>query len=145
MAGKRASRSAAQVGREVRRILAAGDVQRRELAPLSRETWDDGTVISWMASPFPFERKPAVPTSMHRDTRVATVDLDQLIGTQRRVTQRGVKMHASTDPDGDLPLVYQSSRGRLYIADGHHRLAAQYLRGRTRARVNIVDIGDLDR
>lgn len=114
------------------------------LAPLEREVWDDGTVVSYMASPFPRERKPIVPSGMHREGRVGTVDLDSLIGTQDRVTQHGVDKYMS-DPGNDLPLVYRSSSGKDYVADGHHRLAAAYLSGKRRVKANIVDIGDLDK
>jgi len=118
---------------------------RTALAPLEQETWDDGSVVSYMASPFPHERKPIVPVRMHRDARVGTVDLDKLIGTQRRVTQHGVDKYMSAPTSGELPIVYRSSSGKDYVADGHHRLVAAYLSGKRRAKANIVDIGDLDK
>jgi ParB-like chromosome segregation protein Spo0J len=33
-------------------------------------------------------------------------------------------------------------RGRLNIVDGHHRLAAMKLRGKTHARVRFVDLDE---
>jgi hypothetical protein len=138
----KASRS--QIEREIARVAEA----RPELDVLEREVWPDGTEVVWLASPFPFERKPVVPGRMHKTFRVGQVDLATLVGTQRQVTQRGVEQYtsgdATRDPIGDLPLVYRADSGKSYVADGHHRLAAAYLRGARRAWARIVEIGVLD-
>jgi hypothetical protein len=92
------------------------------LEVVDTEEWDDGTVVEFVAVPFPYERKPLA----YRDdpTAQGSVRLDELIATQRRVTKAGV-MGA-----GDAPItVLQTTDGRRYIADGHHRAVAAWLRG----------------
>jgi hypothetical protein len=140
----KASRS--QIEREIARVAEA----RPALDVLEREVWPDGTEVVWLASPFPFERKPVVPGRMHKIFRVGQVDLATLVGTQCQVTQRGVEQYSLGDDVtggsiGDLPLVYHADSGKSYVADGHHRLAAAYLRGARRAWARIVEIGALDR
>jgi len=119
------------------------------LPVLDREIWPDGTEVVWLASPFPSERKPVVPVRLLKDFRVDWVDLAALTGTQHRATRHGVDKYEvpqqTTRDPADLPLVLHASSGKNYVADGHHRLVAAYLRGEPRARVRIVEIGDLDR
>ncbi len=146
------------MGRSPIRSRAEHDIarvtgSRRALTILGREAGGgpgDAEIV-WLASPFPYERKPVVPTGVVRDTtRVGWADLETLIGTQRRVTRHGVERHAASpwapgdDPDR-LPLVYHADSGKSYVADGHHRLAAAYLWGDRRARARIAEIGALDR
>lgn len=131
--------------REIARVAEP----RPGLPIIDREVWPDGTEVAWLASPFPFERKPVVPARMLRDFRVGWVDLATLIGTQHRVTRSGVEKYerpqGPTRDPADLPLVLHANSGKSYIADGHHRLVAAHLRGEPRARARIVEIGDLDR
>lgn len=129
-------KTAKQLDAEIARALA------RRLNVIERETWDDGTVITWLASPFPFTRKPVVPSSMIRTAKIASVPLSKLEGSQRRVTQTGLDKHANGYSADDMPLVFRGASGRLYIADGHHRLAAAYVSGRDSAKVRLVDIGE---
>ena len=93
-----------------------------DLPVVDTEEWDDGTVVEFVAVPFPYERKPLA----YRDDPTARgpVHLADLIATQRRVTKAGV-MGA-----GDAPItVLQTTDGRRYITDGHHRAVAAWLRG----------------
>jgi hypothetical protein len=92
------------------------------LEVVDTEEWDDGTVVEFVAVPFPYERKPLA----YRDdpTAQGSVRLDELIATQRRVTKAGV------EGAGDAPIrVYQTTDGRRYIADGHHRAVAAWAAG----------------
>jgi hypothetical protein len=96
------------------------------------ETLEDGTVVKYVGVPFPVERKPLA----YRDDPKAQglVNLANLVATQRRVTVAGVekyldeRMRAGT---ARMPaiLVYETSDGRQYIADGHHRAFAALIRG----------------
>lgn len=96
---------------------------------------EDGTVVKFVESPFPYERKPL---AYNDDPKVqAPVNLAHLIGTQRRVTVAGVEKYlAGIDEKPPRPgsarmpaiLVYETSDGRQYIADGHHRAFAALLR-----------------
>jgi hypothetical protein len=105
--------------------------------------------------PFPFERKPQVPSRWHDDYRKGRVPLSSLIATQSYVTSKGVRSYKKQVPsvtakrggwhDIDLPLIYMTDDGRAYIADGHHRLVAAFKRGDRDALVRIIDIGDPDR
>jgi hypothetical protein len=105
--------------------VAAEDEARANpptLEVVDTEEWDDGTVVEFVAVPFPYERKPLA----YRDdpTAQGSVRLDELIATQRRVTKAGV------ESAGDAPIrVYQTTDGRRYIADGHHRAVAAWAAG----------------
>jgi ParB-like chromosome segregation protein Spo0J len=56
------------------------------------------------------------------------------------VTENGVKRYMS-DAGDELPMVYKY-RGELFIADGHHRLVAAWLRGNKTAVVRVVEVPD---
>lgn len=130
-------KTAKQIDAEINSVLA------RRLDVIERETWGDGTIITWLASPFPYTRKPVVPSSMIRTAKIASVPLSRLEGSQKRITQVGLDKHAHGYSADDMPLVFRGASGRLYIADGHHRLAAAYVNGRDTAKVRLVDIGEL--
>ena len=102
---------------------------------IATDELEDGTVVKYVASPFPYERKPLG----HRDDPKVQglVNLANLIGTQRRVSVAGVEKYlAGADEKPPRPgssrmpaiLVYETSDGRQYIADGHHRAFAALLR-----------------
>jgi hypothetical protein len=107
---------------------------------VDREGWDDGTIVTWLGSPFPIARKPIVPSRLHLQAKRKRVTLSSLIGTQDRVTENGVKRYMS-DAGDELPMVYKY-RGELFIADGHHRLVAAWLRGNKTAVVRVVEVPD---
>jgi len=107
------------------------------LPVLERELWDDGSVVIWLASPFPYAKKPAIPSRLIDRAKRTTVPLEGLWGTQRRVTSVGVNRYVTSSPDP--PLVYRMSDGRMLIADGHHRLTAALLRGDRKAVVRLVE------
>lgn len=129
-------KTAAQLDREINTVLA------RRLDVVEHEPWDDGTVVTWLASPFPFTPKPQVPSSLARTAKIAVVKLSDLEGSQSRVTQAGIDKYARGYAADYLPLVYRGASGRLYIGDGHHRLAAAYAHGRPTAKVRLVDVGE---
>jgi len=122
---------------------ARKEAKKPKLNVVSREKWDNGTVVTWADSPFRYERKPQVPSKLHDTAKPGKVPLKGLIGTQKRVTHEGVKKYKKGDHDP--PLVYRSSSGKHYIAHGHHRLTAAHLRGDSHAHVHVVDIGDRDK
>jgi hypothetical protein len=75
---------------------------------------------------------------------IKTVRLDQLVAMQNRVDGAKVRDMASADvvyhdDEADLPVVVHID-GRLYIADGHHRLAADWMRGLEVTRVRYKDL-----
>ena len=102
---------------------------------IATDELEDGTVVKYVASPFPYERKPL---AYNDDPKVqGLVNLANLIGTQRRVSVAGVEKYlAGADEKPPRPgssrmpaiLVYETSDGRQYIADGHHRAFAALLR-----------------
>jgi len=101
------------------------------LEVVDTEEWDDGTVVEFVAVPFPYERKPLA----YRDdpTAQGSVRLDELIATQRRVTKAGVEKYlndiAGRVGRAEKIRVYQTTDGRRYIADGHHRAVAAWAAG----------------
>ncbi len=99
---------------------------------IDTDTLEDGTVVKYVAAPFPVERKPLA----YRDDPKAQglVNLSTLIATQRRVTVAGVEKYLDErlrPGSARMPaiLVYETSDGRQYIADGHHRAVAALIRG----------------
>lgn len=102
------------------------------------EPWPDGTVVTWLESPFPFGRKPFVTGRLHDQKRRATIPLSSVIGTQKRVTLAGVERYLA-HPEGGLPVIYRTHDG-AFIADGHHRLAAAWIRGDKNVDVELVDV-----
>ena len=129
----RSKRVAAVQGRENPYDLE--DDPLSDVYVIDTETLEDGTVVKYVESPFPYERKPLAHND---DPKVqAPVNLAYLIGTQRRVTVAGVEKYlAGADEKPPRPgsarmphiLVYETSDGRQYIADGHHRAFAALLR-----------------
>jgi hypothetical protein len=115
----------------------------KSLPKVGEETWDDGTHITWRASPFPHRSKPQLPSRLHNDAEVRKVPLASLNSSQTRVTEHGVLKHlkvAASDKASDLPLVYREHDGSHTIGDGHHRLVAAHLRGATFAQARVVDV-----
>ena len=95
------------------------------------EEWDDGTVVEFVAVPFPVERKPL---SYKDDPEVSGfVRVEDLIATQRRVTKAGVEKYlddiAGRVGRAEKIRVYETHDGRRYIADGHHRAVAAWAAG----------------
>lgn len=133
-----ASNGSRALPRIVRRSVRNHDVVLSMPVVLTEE-WDDGTVVTWLASPFPYARKPVVPDKLHSNAVVARVPLDAITGTQRSVTERGVRRYLRDSDDEELPLVYRMG-DVLFIADGHHRLTAAMLRGKRDALVRLVDV-----
>jgi len=109
----------------------AADAAARLGPVVGTEEWDDGTVVEFVAVPLPYERKPLA----YRDdpTAQGSVRLDELIATQRRVTKAGVEKYlndiAGRGGRAEKIRVYQTTDGRRYIADGHHRAVAAWAAG----------------
>lgn len=116
-----------------------------------RLTWHpNGT----LASPFVHDptflstlREDQVPrffdaiTHQKRIDRTEKVRLDSLRAIQDRVNPDSVAAHVEA-PTKKLPIVVRA-HGTEYIADGHDRLAARWLRGKNGATVRYVDLGDV--
>lgn len=105
----------------------------RSLPVVEREEWPDGSVVEWVALPFPYERKPLT----YRSDRVtqARVPLAELIATQRRATKGGID---KVPRNAARIRVGRTPDGRLYILDGHHRAAAALLRGDASIAADVV-------
>jgi hypothetical protein len=98
------------------------------------ETWDDGTVVEWLAFPLPYERRPLVYSD--DAVRKGYVDPRNLIATQRRVTREGVQR-----ADIHAPIrVAELGDGRMYVLDGHHRVYAALKAEALRMPANIVEV-----
>lgn len=81
------------------------------------------------------------------------VRLSDLLTTQDDVGPEDVERHVrdarlvpvgrrgSSGANVDHPIVVRMSDGLLYVWDGHHRLAAEVLKGHTEAWVRYVDMG----
>lgn len=73
------------------------------------------------------------------------VPLDRLVATQRCVTTAWIRAGATRRPApahrDDYPLLLRS-RGRYYIADGHHRAMSALLCGDRSLRARVIDRGD---
>ena len=124
-----------------------------DLPVMRREPWpEDGTTLIWRRSPFPYGgRKPWV-ASRHIDDAIARgpveIPLDGLLGSQSWVTQRGVELYLLPagerrrrklgTPHRRPPIVVQYPNGERFIQDGHHRLAAEWLRGKEAAQVFLA-------
>jgi hypothetical protein len=122
------------------RAATGADEVAPKFEPTTSETWEDGTVIQFGRTPFrqlgKGERKPLVSG---KDIAAATqreVALADLIASQERITKNG--LDKPRDDSAGLPLVVREG-GRLYIQDGHHRLAGQLFAGDKTARVRFID------
>ena len=116
---------------DLRSNPAAADAAARLGPVVDTEEWDDGTVVEFVAVPFPVERKPL---SYKDDPEVSGfVRVEDLIATQRRVTKAGVEKYlddlAGRVGRADKIRVYETHDGRRYIADGHHRAVAAWAAG----------------
>jgi len=107
------------------------------LPVVERDPWPDGRVVVFLASPFRYERKPIVSSAIK--PKRAVVPIAGLVGTQRSVTVEGVERYL-TKKSRERPLVYETPEG-TFIANGHHRLVASWLRGDKTAVVDLVKVG----
>ncbi|MGR0185453.1 XkdF-like putative serine protease domain-containing protein [Azospirillum aestuarii] len=69
-----------------------------------------------------------------------TVKLDQLLAMQNRVDTGKVMAKVENGGGGHEPIVVMLEPGRLHIADGHHDLAAAWLRGEDEKSVRFADL-----
>ncbi|MBK4723448.1 hypothetical protein JJL56_31855 [Azospirillum sp. YIM DDC1] len=69
-----------------------------------------------------------------------TVKLDQLLAMQNRVDTGKVMAKVENGGGGHEPIVVMLEPGRLHIADGHHDLAAAWLRGEDEKAVRFADL-----
>lgn len=111
----------------------------RSLPFESEETWDDGTHVVNRSLPFPYRRPPAVRSSWVTTAMVGQVSFEHLFASQRTVTEAGLKKYErGIQGQSDLPLVYAESDGTFTIGDGHHRIAAAWLRGEKSFYARVV-------
>jgi len=123
--------------------IKAAAVAKRALQP--------NTHGSTAKSPFPYDpnalatlRPDQVPRFFGALTDkaklpVKTVQLKDLHSMQDRVDPAKVKAIGEHGTGGNLAVVVRHD-GREYIADGHHRLAADWLAGKTEAEVHHKDL-----
>ena len=88
-------------------------------------------------------RPDQVPKFLHALTHQdeqpeSTVDLHSVVAIQDRVNPDTVAAHVEK-PSKKLPVIVKMN-GEHYIADGHDRLSAAWLRGENTAKVRIKDI-----
>jgi hypothetical protein len=74
------------------------------------------------------------------DLKTEDVAMGDLYAMQNRVDPGKVDAILSSDKQGDPPVVVRFN-GKNYIADGHHRLTAQWLAGADKASVRVKNIG----
>lgn len=96
--------------------------------------------------PVPFRYEPDPPFELHKadmtGARHTKVALDSLRALEPVVQRAKVaKRIEQAGAYSKIPWVLRTG-GENYIADGHHRLAADALLGKRRARVNLLNIGD---
>ena len=116
---------------------------------------DDGMPHGFPLSPIPDYVIVAQPGYRQKaaNAPLVRVPLASLYATQLDVERGGTAfhvLHPDAVPPGlrkasgvhaDKPIVVRF-RGMLHIVNGHHRLAAAKLRGKTHARVRFVDLDD---
>ena len=96
--------------------------------------------------PFPYDRTAKLPPGRLDEGdwarwRVGVLDLpfEGLRATQFTVSREGVAGYLRDR--GRSPVVVVRQRdGRLAVADGHHRLMADYLRGEAAVRAELYDV-----
>lgn len=151
-------KTAAQLNREIAEALVEGslrtDLHRVTLGPQARNIGEQSRAVTpartkepkRLPIPLPFERKPQIPSRWSDWYRKERVPIDRMIATQHHVTAKGLRQYRLTSPkhDIDLPIVYRTDDGRLYIADGHHRIVAAIKRGEQSIMARVIDIGDPD-
>jgi hypothetical protein len=72
-----------------------------------------------------------------------TFDLAQLVATQNRVDPGKVQSMADSGVVAATPPLVGRHNGRDYILDGHHRLAADWLKGGDQAQAKFVDLSEI--
>mgnify|MGYP001575329319 CR=1 FL=1 len=100
--------------------------------PFDREeVWDDGTHVVFRRLPFQFRKKPFVPGRLAAGAKVEVVPLDpqRLFASQLNVTDVGLKQNRHVSVNAIPPTVFAEPDGTYTISDGHHRIAAAWLRG----------------
>ncbi|MGY0793098.1 XkdF-like putative serine protease domain-containing protein [Azospirillum argentinense] len=128
---------------------AAGSAaQDASAAPRALQPIDDKTSYP----PFPYDqtvfarlRPDQVPRFLGVLTDrerwpLQTVKLDQLLAMQNRVDTGKVMAKVENGGGGHEPIVVMLEPGRLHIADGHHDLAAAWLRGEDERAVRFADL-----
>jgi len=107
-------------------------------------------------SPFPYDanamgdlRPDQVPRFLGAITNpenleTRDVSLNDLTAMQNRVHAGKVEAIRQSGDTGGKPAVVVRNNGRNYIADGHHRLAADWLHGKKTATVAFKDLTPVD-
>jgi hypothetical protein len=94
--------------------------------------------ILFRESPFQFRRPPFVPSRIVDTAQPGHVPIDKLFGSQKRITDHGVRAKLTSDQQDDPILAYSEPDGTYTIGDGHHRAVAAYLRGDKSVAAKIV-------
>jgi len=134
--------------KEVFGKAASGAAQDAPVPPRALQPIDDKTSYP----PFPYDqtvfarlRPDQVPRFLGVLTDrerwpLQTVKLDQLLAMQNRVDTGKVMAKVENGGGGHEPIVVMLEPGRLHIADGHHDLAAAWLRGEDEKAVRFADL-----
>lgn len=67
------------------------------------------------------------------------VDVADIIATQSYVDKADIDAMVANFVEGSLPVGYRRN-GKVYLNDGHHRVAAQILQGKKKIRMIVVDV-----
>ena len=85
-----------------------------------------------------FEMEP--PTEYGTKGEVKTVPIKSLIPTQSTLNTKIVGEYVSGKRErSTLPEVARGKDGKLYVMDGHHKVAADHAKGRSTSMVRIFD------
>jgi hypothetical protein len=120
-------------------LIATLPATRSEVWPEGAE--DTGGVVQFRRVPFPVVHKYIVPSRVTKSWTVRTVPFNKIRATQHEVTDRGLLRFLLNPPrrQEDLPLVLHLLPSDIYeVQDGHHRLVAAFLRGRTSTKVKVA-------
>ena len=139
--------SQTSVDRLMVRWADAFDRKLEQLPIIRKEDWPGGVVVTFLKSPFPpfAGRYPHVPSrvvdTVLRDPKATeTVRLKDIRSSQSEVTDVGLRKYQNGF-GRDLPLLFALADGTFAIQDGHHRLTALWLRGKTSTSAKVVRLG----
>lgn len=69
---------------------------------------------------------------------IQSVNHNEMITSQEYVSGEGVKQYLNS-PSGQLPLIYEHN-GKKVILDGHHRIVADILQGKTSTKCRVLNV-----
>jgi hypothetical protein len=132
----------ASVARVVERWASSFERKLEALPFIRSEDWPGGVVVTFLRSPFPrfSGRYPFVRGSDIQAAVIEQVQLADVRGSQTEVTDVGLRKYQNGFGQ-DLPILIALANGTFAIQDGHHRLVALQLRGKTSTQARVVRFG----